>query len=74
MEVWKVLESTTKQKLVNLFIAGLLFWISITLLLPALPTYIQAMGGTTQQVGIVMSCFAIGLIASRTWLGKVVGK
>ncbi|MBE9048139.1 MFS transporter [Pleurocapsales cyanobacterium LEGE 10410] len=71
MEVWKVLESTTRQKLVNLFIAGLLFWISITLLLPALPTYIQAMGGTTQQVGIVMSCFAIGLIASRTWLGKV---
>ncbi len=71
MEVWKVLESSTKQKLINLFTAGLLFWISITLLLPTLPTYIQAMGGTTQQVGIVMSCFAIGLIASRTWLGKV---
>ena len=71
MEVWKVLGSTTKQKLINLFTAGLLFWISITLLLPTLPTYIQAMGGTTQQVGIVMSCFAIGLIASRTWLGRV---
>ena len=71
MEVWKVLESTTKQKLINLFMAGLLFWISITLLLPTLPTYIQAMGGTTQQVGIVMSSFAIGLIASRTWLGRV---
>jgi MFS family permease len=71
VEVWKVLESTTKQKLINLFAAGLLFWISITLLLPTLPTYIQAMGGNTQQVGIVMSCFAIGLIASRTWLGKV---
>lgn len=71
MEVWKVLESSTKQKLINLFIAGLLFWISITLLLPTLPTYIQAMGGTTQQVGIVISCFAIGLIASRTWLGRV---
>ena len=71
MEVWKVLESSTKQKLINLFTAGLLFWISITLLLPTLPTYIQAMGGTTQQVGMVMSCFAIGLLASRTWLGKV---
>ena len=71
MEVWQVLESTTKQKLINLFTAGLLFWISITLLLPTLPTYIQAMGGTTQQVGIVMSSFAIGLIASRTWLGRV---
>jgi MFS family permease len=71
VEVWKVLGSTTKQKLINLFTAGLLFWISITLLLPTLPTYIQAMGGSTQQVGIVMSCFAIGLIASRTWLGRV---
>ena len=71
MEVWKVLESSTKQKLINLFTAGLLFWISITLLLPTLPTYIQAMGGTTQQVGIVMSSFAIGLLASRTWLGRV---
>ena len=71
MEVWKVLESTTKQKLINLFTAGLLFWISTTLLLPALPTYIQAMGGTTQQVGIVMSSFAVGLIASRTWLGRI---
>ncbi len=40
-------------------------------MLPTLPTYIQSMGGTTQQVGMVMSCFAIGLIASRTWLGKL---
>ena len=71
MEVWKVVQATTKRKLINLFIAGLLFWISITLLLPALPNYIQAMGATTQQVGLVMSCFAIGLIASRTRLGKV---
>lgn len=71
MEAWKDLKTETKQKLNNLFLAGLLFWISITLMLPTLPTYIQSMGGTTQQVGIVMSCFAIGLIASRTWLGKV---
>ena len=71
MEVWKVLESSTKQKLTYLFLAGLLFWISITLLLPTLPTYIQYTGGTTRQVGIVMGSFAIGLLASRTWLGKV---
>ena len=71
MEVWKALETETKQKLIKLFSTGLLFWIAITLLLPALPTYIQFMGGTVEQVGIVMSCFAIGLIASRTWLGKV---
>jgi MFS family permease len=71
VEVWKVLESSTKQKLIYLFLAGLLFWISITLLLPTLPIYIQDLGGTTKQVGFVMGCFAIGLLASRTWLGKV---
>lgn len=71
MEAWKVLEKTTKRNLTILFNAGLLFWVSITLLLPTLPTYIQYMGGTTQQVGLVMGCFAIGLLCSRTWLGKV---
>ena len=71
MEVWKVLESSTKQKLVYLFLAGLLFWISITLLLPTLPTYIKYVGGTTRQVGMVMGSFAIGLLASRSWVGKV---
>ncbi|BAZ43164.1 major facilitator superfamily MFS_1 [Chondrocystis sp. NIES-4102] len=71
MEVWKVLDRKVRQQLIILFLSGLLFWICITLLLPTLPTYIQSMGGTTQQVGMVMSCFAIGLIASRTWLGKV---
>jgi len=71
VKAWKVLDKTTKKKLINLFTVGLLFWISITLLLPTLPTYIQLMGGTTKQVGIVMSCFAIGLLASRTWLGKI---
>ena len=71
MKAWNALEKNTKQKLTSLFLAGLLFWISITLLLPTLPTYIQAIGGTTGQVGMVMSCFAIGLLASRTWLGKI---
>jgi MFS family permease len=71
VEVWKALESSTKQKLIYLFLAGLLFWISITLLLPALPIYVQDLGGTTKQVGFVMGSFAIGLLASRTWLGKV---
>jgi MFS family permease len=71
VEVWKVLPSSTKQKLIYLFLAGLLFWISITLLLPTLPIYIQDLGGSTKQVGLVMGSFAIGLLASRTWLGKV---
>jgi MFS family permease len=65
------LKSKIKRNLIILFTAGLLFWISITLLLPTLPAYIQDVGGTTQQVGLVMGCFAIGLLCSRTWLGQV---
>lgn len=40
-------------------------------MLPTLPAYVEDMGGTTQQVGWVMGCFAIGLLASRTWLGQI---
>lgn len=40
-------------------------------MLPTLPAYIQDVGGTIQQVGIVMGCFAIGLLLSRTWLGQL---
>lgn len=40
-------------------------------MLPTLPAYVEDIGGTTQQVGLVMGCFAIGLLASRTWLGQI---
>lgn len=43
----------------------------MTSLLPVMPLYIQDVGGTKQQVGLVMGCFAIGLILSRTWLGQL---
>ena len=43
----------------------------MTSLLPVLPAYIEDVGGTTQQVGLVMGCFAIGLLLSRTWLGWI---
>jgi MFS family permease len=65
------MEKTAIANLSYLFLTGLLFWIGITLLLPTLPAYIQDVGGTPQQVGLVMGCFAIGLLCSRTWLGNV---
>ena len=43
----------------------------MTCLLPTLPGYIQDLGGTAQQVGLVMGCFAIGLLLTRTRLGQV---
>lgn len=64
------LEPEKKRNLLTLFSSGLLFWFSITSLLPVLPLYIQYLGGTTKQIGMVMGCFAIGLLCSRTLLGQ----
>lgn len=67
-------QSLEKSKLINLlilFLCALFFWISLTCLLPTLPAYIQDIGATAKQVGYVMGCFAIGLLLSRVWLGKL---
>ncbi len=65
------LEPRTKFNLILLFTAGLFFWTSLTCLLPTLPTYIQDIGATTEQVGRIMGCFAIGLLIFRPWLGQL---
>lgn len=71
MNVLQSLKPPIQRNLAVLFFTGLLFWMSITALLPVLPAYVQDVGGTTEQVGFVMGCFAIGLLCSRTFLGKL---
>ncbi|MDJ0599750.1 MAG: MFS transporter [Crocosphaera sp.] len=63
------LQPEQRRSLGFLLGAGLLFWISITTLLPTLPTYIKYLGGTRSEIGLVMGSFAIGLLCSRTLLG-----
>lgn len=60
-----------RQNLLVLFATGLLFWSSLASMLPTLPPYIEDVGGTKQQVGIVMGCFAIGLLLFRPRLGHL---
>ncbi|NEO30241.1 MAG: MFS transporter [Symploca sp. SIO3C6] len=74
MKIFRKLESNVRQNLLILFAAGLLFWSSIASMLPTLPPYIKDMGATTQQLGIVMGCFAIGLLLFRTPLGILADK
>ena len=64
------LSPRAKYNLILLFAAGLFFWLSVTCLLPTLPTYIQDVGATTAEVGRVMGCFAVGLLCCRPWLGQ----
>jgi MFS family permease len=54
-----------------LFTAGLLFWSSLTALLPTLPLYVEELGASEQQIGFVMGCFAIGLLLFRSVLGRL---
>ena len=66
---FRSLDRDKRRNLSLLFSTGLLFWTSLTSLLPTLPIYVEDIGGTTTQIGLVMGSFAIGLIGSRTGLG-----
>ena len=71
MKVFLTLDPPRRRSLIILFVAALLFWSSITTLLPTLPLYINSIGGTKQQIGLVMGSFALGLLLSRIWLGPL---
>ncbi|MGB7442124.1 MAG: MFS transporter [Coleofasciculaceae cyanobacterium] len=71
MKVFMQLEAHKRRNLLILFAGGLLFWSSLASLLPTLPQYIEDVGASRQQIGIVMGCFAIGLLLSRTKLGHL---
>jgi MFS family permease len=65
------LEPKITRNLVTLFLTALLFWTSITLLVPTLPAYIADIGGDKKDIGFVMGAFAIGLVVTRARLGKL---
>jgi len=71
LKLFQTLDPQQQRSLIMLFLAGLLFWSSITTLLPTLPLYLDHIGGTKQQIGFVMGCFAVGLLLSRFVLGPL---
>lgn len=71
MNLLTSLSPELRRNLWTLFAAGLLFWSSMASLLPTLPLYIRDVGGSEQQIGLVMGAFAIGLLGSRAWLGRL---
>ena len=74
MKVLFSLDSQLRRNLLVLFAAGLLFWASLSSLLPTLPLYIEDIGATKQQIGLVMGSFAIGLLILRPLLGQLADK
>ncbi|MGD1714516.1 MFS transporter [Dapis sp. BLCC M172] len=71
MKIFRTLDHQQQRSLMILFLAGLLFWSSISTLLPTLPLYLDRIGGTTQQIGLVSGCFGVGLLLSRFVLGPL---
>lgn len=54
------------------FLASLLFFSSIHLLIIPLPLYIEEMGGGPPEVGLAMTTFALAAIALRPYMGRLV--
>ncbi|WLT37137.1 hypothetical protein NON20_14115 [Synechocystis sp. B12] len=68
------LSPSTQKTFALLFASVLMFWLSLTALLPTLPMYAQDVGATKQQVGWIMGSFALGLLGSRIWIGQLVDR
>ncbi|MFN6476150.1 MFS transporter [Nostoc sp. DedQUE07] len=71
MKAFNTFNAELRRNLLILFTAGLLFWSSMSSLLPTLPLYIDDVGASKQEIGIVMGSFAIGLLLSRPMLGRL---
>jgi MFS family permease len=71
VKVFSSLDSQTRRGLLILFATGLFFWCGITTLLGTVPLYIESVGATKQQIGLVMGAFSLGLLPSRVWFGPL---
>jgi MFS family permease len=71
LKAFSTFDTELRRNLLILFTAGLLFWSSMSSLLPTLPLYIDDVGASKQEIGIVMGSFAIGLLLSRPMLGRL---
>jgi MFS family permease len=71
LKAFNTFNAELQSNLLILFTAGLLFWSSLSSLLPTLPLYIDDVGASKQEIGIVMGSFAIGLLLSRPMLGRL---
>lgn len=71
MKVFENLDSQLRRNLLTLFTAGLLFWSSLAALLPTLPLYMEDVGATKQQIGLVLGSFAIGMLLFRSVFGRL---
>jgi MFS family permease len=71
LKAFHTFDANLRRNLLTLFTAGLLFWSSTAMFLPTLPVYMESIGSSKQEIGIVMGGFAIGLLLFRPILGRL---
>ncbi|MDJ0704990.1 MAG: MFS transporter [Leptolyngbyaceae cyanobacterium MO_188.B28] len=71
MKIFTQFTPALRFNLIALFAAGLCFWAGLAAFLPVLPLYIESLGANSQQIGLVMGSFAIGLLAARPRLAQM---
>jgi len=71
VRVFATFSPALRWNLAVLFGAGLCFWAGLAGLLPTLPLFIETLGATGSQIGIVMASFAVGLLVARPWLARL---
>jgi MFS family permease len=71
LTIFSTFSPAVRRNLLVLFAAGLCFWAGLAGLLPTLPLFIETLGGSGQQIGIVMASFAIGLLVARPYLARL---
>ncbi|MTJ51709.1 MFS transporter [Anabaena sp. UHCC 0253] len=71
MKAFDTFDADLRKNLLMLFAAGLFFWSGLASLLPTLPLYIEHIGATKQEIGIVMGSFAIGMLLFRPQMGAL---
>ncbi|MBD2149381.1 MFS transporter [Pseudanabaena sp. FACHB-1277] len=65
------LDPPLRKNLTAIFLTGLFFWSSMASQLPTLPLYLNTLTQSLDEVGLIMGSFAIGLLACRSYLGKL---
>jgi len=71
VRIFATFSPTLRWNLAILFCAGLCFWAGLAGLLPTLPLFIETLGATGSQIGVVMASFAFGLLVARPWLARL---
>ena len=71
MKALENVDAELRKNLLMLFAAGLFFWSGLASLLPTLPLYIEHIGASKQEIGIVMGSFAIGMLLFRPAMGTL---